>query len=195
MNAVRSLGKELKDHRLVFFGAGSAATGVAWEIIQFFVKEGGMTEEEARAHFWLVDSKGLVTANRGDEFAPHKVPFARTDNGSLQIKDLLATIEYVKPTALIGLAVQPGSFTEDVVRLMASLNERPIIFPLSNPTSKSECTFSQAVEWSNGKALFAAGSPFDPVEFNGCQHIAGQGNNMYFFFLLLIFLFLFFAHY
>ena len=178
MSAVKTLGKDLKEHRLVFFGAGSAATGVAAEIVKFFVKEGNMTEEEATAHFWLVDSKGLVTTNRGDELAPHKLPFARSDNGDLQLRNLQATIEHVKPTALIGLSVQTGAFDEGIIRTMARIQERPIIFPLSNPTSKSECTFAQAVEWTDGKVIFASGSPFDVIDYKGAHYTPGQGNNM-----------------
>jgi len=181
MNAHKVVNIELKDHRLVFFGAGSAATGVADEILKFFIKEGQMTEQQACGMFWLVDSKGLVTANRGDVLAAHKIPYARTDNGDLQISNLESTLRYVKPTALIGLSVQSGAFDQRILQLMAELNPTPIIFALSNPTSKSECTFREAFQYTDGKAIFASGSPFDPIHYNGKNFFPNQGNNMYIF--------------
>jgi len=181
INAHKLLGCKLSDQRLIFFGAGSAGTGVAEEIIKYFIKDGKMSDEEARSHFYLVDSKGLVTNNRGDKLLPHKVPLARKDNGNRQFKDLISTIEYVKPTALFGLSMQKNAFTEDVMKTMLKFTSRPIIFPLSNPTSKSECTFQQAINWTDGKVIFASGSPFDPVDYKGKHYIPDQGNNMYIF--------------
>jgi len=178
MNACRILKTDLSKHKLVFYGAGSAGTGVADEIVKFFVKEGNMTESEARSRFWFVDSKGMVTANRGDKLASHKIPYARSDNGDVQCPDLQSTLDYVQPTALIGLSVQPGAFNKEAIQKMATFNERPIIFPLSNPTSKSECTFEEAYNWTDGRVVFASGSPFQPLERNGQLVTPGQGNNM-----------------
>jgi len=182
INALKLVKIELKDHRLIFLGAGSAGTGVVDEIVKYFVKEGNMNEEEARAHFWLVDSKGLVTLNRGgEELAPHKILFARKDNGDQQFKDLIETIHYVKPTATFGLSVQKGAFNRAVIEAMVQYSSNPIIFPLPNPTSKSECTFQEALEWTDGKVIFASGSPFDPIGYKGRLYTPGQGNNMYIF--------------
>lgn len=169
----------------MFLGAGSAGVGVAKQIVQFFMRE-GMTEDEARACFYLVDTKGLVTADRGDKLAEHKVYFARTDNDGQQFKTLEEVIDHVKPTILMGLSTMGGVFTPEILQKMAEWNTRPIIFPLSNPSSKSECTFESAVTNTDGRSLFASGSPFDPVTFTNSAgetktYYAGQGNNMYVF--------------
>jgi len=173
-------GIALNDQRLVFMGAGSAAVGVAKQIVELFIKS-GMTEDEARCKFWLVDSKGLVTNDRGDHLAEHKLFFSRDDNNGEQFPTLEAIIDYVKPTALMGLCTTGGVFNETVIRKMAALNERPMIFPLSNPVHKSECTFEQAMNWTDGKVIFASGSPFPAYTYNGVEHTPGQGNNMYVF--------------
>lgn len=182
VNAVRLTGKSLAEQRLVFFGAGSAGIGVADAIVELMVEGGSArSSEEARQQFWFVDSLGLVTTNRGDKLAHHKLPYARTDCPT-QIKELLDIIKYVKPTALIGLAgITGGVFNEAVIRLMAELNERPIIFALSNPTKKAECTAHDAYIYSEGRCIYASGSPFDPVQYNGKTYYPGQGNNMYIF--------------
>jgi malate dehydrogenase (oxaloacetate-decarboxylating)(NADP+) len=161
----------------VFLGAGSAAVGVAKQLISFFVRA-GVSEEEARRRFWLVDTKGLVTDDRGDRLAEHKKFFSRDDNAGRQLKTLQEVVDFVEPTALIGLSTTRGAFDETVVRKMASLNERPIVFPLSNPLSKCELTFEDALEWTDGKVIFASGSPFSPEEYAGRKRYAGQGNNM-----------------
>jgi len=124
-----------------------------------------------------VDSKGLVVASRTD-LAPHKRPYAHEHAPA---GDLLAAVESLKPTAIVGVSTQAGSFTEAVVKAMARINPRPIIFPLSNPTSKSECTAAEAYGWSAGTAVFASGSPFDPLTLQGRTFIPGQGNNAYIF--------------
>ncbi|KAI9853218.1 MAG: hypothetical protein M1824_001523 [Vezdaea acicularis] len=180
INAVRHTGKHVKEHRAVFMGAGSAGVGVAKEIVEFFVKE-GLTEDEARRCFWLVDSKGLVTNDRGDKLADHKTYFARDDNDGKQYKTLEEVIEYVKPTMLMGLCTIGGIFTNKILTRMGELNDKPIIFPLSNPSTASECTFEDAMECTEGRALFASGSPFPDYEINGKVHSPGQGNNMYVF--------------
>lgn len=183
INAFRQTGIPLKDQRILFFGAGSAGVGVASQIRDHLIKAGGMTFEEARDCFWLVDTKGLVTFDRGDKLAVHKTNFARKDNNGAQFKDLESTLEYVKPTCLIGLSTQGGVFTPKIINRMAELNKRPIIFPLSNPLKNSECTFQTAMENSDCKVLFASGTMFpnytDPK--TNKVYTPGQGNNMYVF--------------
>ncbi|OCK82802.1 hypothetical protein K432DRAFT_402607 [Lepidopterella palustris CBS 459.81] len=180
INAVKASGVPAKDHRAVFLGAGSAGVGVAKQIVEYFIKE-GLTEDEARKKFWFVDSNGLVTLDRGDKLAEHKVYFARDDNEGKQIQSLSRLIEFVKPTILMGLSTIGGAFNKDILQKMARLNDRPIIFPLSNPSSKSECTFEEAIRHTEGQALFASGSPFPSLEFGGKTLTPGQGNNMYVF--------------
>lgn len=176
--ALRITRKTLNAQRIVFCGAGSAAIGIADMIVAGMVAESGISETEARRHFWLLDSKGLVSTQRGDKLATHKLPYARNESPVADLKDL---VEQVKPTIIMGLSGQPGMFTEDVVRTMHQYVERPIIFSLSNPTSKAECTAEQAYSWTEGACIFASGSPFDPVEYKGVTHVPGQGNNMFIF--------------
>jgi malate dehydrogenase (oxaloacetate-decarboxylating)(NADP+) len=180
ISAFKRSSTPLKDQKLVFMGAGSAATGVAEQICGLFMRH-GIPEADARKMFWLVDSRGLVTKDRGDELAEHKVYFAREDNAGEQFRTLQEVVEYVKPTALIGLCTIGGVFTEAIVRKMAELNSEPIIFPLSNPSVKSECTFEQAMEWTDNRVIFASGSPFPSVTVDGVEKNPGQGNNMYVF--------------
>ncbi|KAH8695989.1 NADP-dependent malic enzyme MaeA [Talaromyces proteolyticus] len=185
MNAVKRSGVPPKDQRAVFLGAGSAGVGVAKQIVDYFVRE-GLTEDEAKACFYLVDTKGLVTADRGDRLADHKVYFARKDNNGQQFKTLEETIDHVKPTMLMGLSTLGGVFTPEILKKMAQWNEQPIIFPLSNPSSQSECDLEAAITHTDGRALFASGSPFLPVTFTNSAgetkiHYGGQGNNMYVF--------------
>ncbi|WFC99212.1 malate dehydrogenase (oxaloacetate-decarboxylating) (NADP(+)) [Malassezia yamatoensis] len=173
-------GKDLNDQRILMVGSGSAAIGVAKQLMSFF-EGNGMSKEEARKRIWTTDSKGLVTMNRGDDLAEHKKYFARRDNGDDQFKNLEDIVDYVKPTAIFGLSTVRGTFNESVLRKMAEYNKRPIVFPLSNPTTKSECTFEEALRYTDGRAIFAAGSPFDNVEFQGKTRFADQGNNNYIF--------------
>jgi len=179
INAVRLSGKDLHSHRILFFGAGSAAVGVASQILEFFVKEGNMSRQEAQKLFWLVDTKGLVTFDRGDKLPEHKKLFARSDSHGQQFKNLRDCLEYVKPTALIGLSSSGGVFTNPILKRMSDLNEHPIIFPLSNPKTKAECSFEDALKATNGSVLFASGTAFpaakDPV--SGKIKVPGQGNN------------------
>lgn len=177
INAVKQSGVAPKDQRAVFLGAGSAGVGVAKQLTEFFMKE-GLSEEEAKKRFWLVDSQGLVTLDRG-KLAEHKLYFARDDNNGQQFKTLPEVVEYVKPTILMGLSTIGGAFTPEILTRMAELNDRPVIFPLSNPSSKSECTFEEAIKYTNGKCLFASGSPFPTLEWEGKELVPGQGNNMY----------------
>jgi malate dehydrogenase (oxaloacetate-decarboxylating)(NADP+) len=142
------------------------------------MREEGLSEQEALERFWLVDSKGLVTASRIEDLAAHKRPYAREIP---RLNSLQEVVEEVRPTILIGVSGQPQTFTEEIVRTMHQHVEKPIIFALSNPTSKAECTAEQAFTWTNGKVIFASGSPFDPVEFEGTVYRPGQGNNAYIF--------------
>ncbi|KAK7044502.1 malic enzyme [Favolaschia claudopus] len=172
-------GRPLSSHRILFFGAGSAGVGVAMQLMSFFTLE-GMTEEEARSRIYLIDSQGLIYASRGP-LAEHKEYFARTDYSGPPITDLIDILEYVKPTALMGLSTMSGAFTMEAIQTMAALNPLPIIFPLSNPVKLSECTFEDAVRGTDGKVLFASGSPFPEIEWKGKMLYPGQGNNMYIF--------------
>lgn len=172
-------GRPLSSHRILFFGAGSAGVGVAMQLMSFFTLN-GLSEQEARERIWLVDSQGLVFDGRG-RLAEHKKYFSRKDYEGPPITDILNIIDHVKPTALLGLSTIHGSFTPAVIRAMAALNPRPIIFPLSNPVKLSECSFQEAVEHTDGKVLFASGSPFPPMEYGDVTLYPGQGNNMYIF--------------
>ena len=157
-------------------GAGEVACGIANLLADALIDD-GLSREDALAHCYLFDSKGLVTKARTD-LAAHKQPFAvdAPDTASF-----LEAVKTLKPTAIIGVAGQPQTFTKEVLEEMAKLNERPIIFALSNPTSKAECTAEQAYTATKGKALFASGSPFDPVEYEGKTFVPRQGNNSYVF--------------
>nr|OQO16005.1 hypothetical protein B0A51_17677 [Rachicladosporium sp. CCFEE 5018] len=179
INAVKQSGTPAKDQRAVFLGAGSAGVGVAKQIVQFFINE-GLTEDQARRCFWLVDSQGLVAHDRG-KLADHKLYFARDDNEGKQYKSLEEVVDYVKPTILMGLSTIGGAFTPQILEKMATMNERPVVFPLSNPSSKSECTFEDAIKYTKGKCLFASGSPFPTLHHDGNDLVPGQGNNMYVF--------------
>ncbi|KAG0304469.1 hypothetical protein BGZ98_005485 [Dissophora globulifera] len=183
MNAIHVAGIPAKQHKILFYGSGSAAVGIAKQLVSYFVNDHGLSEDDAREMVWLVDSKGLVTLDRGDKLAEHKVYFARKDNHGTQFHDIAAVIEHVQPTVLLGLSSQSGAFSESVLRSMAKLNDRPIVFPLSNPASQAECTFEQAMVHTEGKVIFASGTAFpkytDPK--TGLISSPGQGNNMYIF--------------
>jgi len=123
----------------------------------------------------------LITNDRGDKLAEHKIYFSRDDNEGQQFKTLSEVVDYVKPTILMGLSAMGGVFNQEIVTKMAQLNKDPVIFPLSNPSSQAECTFEDAVKWTDGRVVFASGSPFANVEHKGEVKVAGQGNNMYVF--------------
>ncbi len=176
ISAIRVSGGKLADQRILFMGAGEAATGIADLTVAAMVAE-GMGEADARKRCWLVDSKGLVVKSRAD-LGAHKRPYAHEH---APIADFLAAVKALAPTAIIGVAAVGGTFTQQVVEEMARINKRPIVFALSNPTSKAECTAEQAYRWSGGRALFACGSPFDPVTIDGRTHVPRQGNNSYIF--------------
>jgi len=175
-SALRVTGGALRDQKLLFLGAGEAATGIADLIVSAMVTRGS-SEADARRRIWLMDSHGLVVKSR-IELAEHKLLYA---HDHAPIGDLRSAIHALKPTAIVGVAATGGAFTPDVLRAMAELNERPIIFALSNPTSKSECTAEEAYRYTGGRALFACGSPFDPVNLGGTTFVPRQGNNSYIF--------------
>jgi malate dehydrogenase (oxaloacetate-decarboxylating)(NADP+) len=178
LSAMRHMQAELKDQRIVFYGAGSAAVGIAEMICAGMCEESGISIEQARERFWLMDSVGLVTSARKDKLQVHKLPYARDEKPA---DTLLQLVNRVRPTILVGVSGQPQTFGEKVVRSMHRHCGKPIIFALSNPTVKSECTAEQAYTWTNGDAIFASGSPFDPVRINGRIFVPGQGNNMFIF--------------
>jgi malate dehydrogenase (oxaloacetate-decarboxylating)(NADP+) len=176
LSALRVTGGKLVDQVLLFQGAGEAATGIADLAVGAMVA-GGLKEADARRRCWLFDSRGLVVKSRAD-LAHHKLPYA---HDHAPVATLLDAVKALKPTAIIGVAAVGGAFTQEVVGAMTALNARPIVFALSNPTSKSECTAEQAYAWSNGRALFACGSPFDALTVNGKRLVPRQGNNSYIF--------------
>jgi malate dehydrogenase (oxaloacetate-decarboxylating)(NADP+) len=176
--AMRLRQEHLSDQRIVFCGAGSAAVGIADMICAGIADEHSMSTEDARKLVWMTDSKGLVTSTREGKLQEHKLPYARNEEPAAT---LLEIVERVKPTILIGASGHAHTFTEDVVRTMHQDCERPIIFALSNPTSKAECSAAEAYNWTDGKAIFASGSPFPPVRIDGRIFVPGQGNNMFIF--------------
>ncbi len=173
---LRISGQKLTDQKFLFLGGGSAATGIAELISQAMVLEGA-TIEAARAHNWLFDIHGLIVGSRTD-LADFQKPFAH-DHPPMDT--FVAAIEAIRPTGIIGVSTVPKLFNQAVIEAMARINDRPIIFPYSNPTSRSECTAEEAYKWSEGRAIFASGSPFAPVEFGGRRFVPGQGNNVYIF--------------
>ncbi|HYK15442.1 MAG TPA: NAD-dependent malic enzyme [Burkholderiales bacterium] len=175
-SALRITGAKLTDQKILFLGAGEAATGIADLIASAMVAQ-GLSDSAARQRCWLVDSKGLVIKSRTD-LPAQKIPYAHEH---APVGDFLSAIKVLKPTGIIGVAAVGGTFTREVLEEMARLNERPIVFALSNPTSKAECDAEQAYRHTNGRALFACGSPFDPVQFNGKTFVPRQGNNSYIF--------------
>ncbi len=172
--ANRILGKRLADHTYLFFGAGSAAVGIADLICQQMVRE-GMSPGDAHRRCWLVNSRGLVTSETTG-LSEFQRPFAHPHPA---VKDLAEIVEAVRPGVLVGVSTIAKSFDRRVIEAMARINERPVIFPYSNPTSKSECTAHEAIEWSGGRAIFASGSPFPPLHYKDRLYVPGQGNNVY----------------
>ncbi len=175
-SALRVKKEKLADQRILFLGAGEAAIGTGGLVTSAMEAE-GVQREDAIKRCWFVDSHGLVESTRAD-LAAQKKPYAHKH---APIGDLLSAIRAIKPTILVGASGHPKQFTKEIVEEMAKLNPCPVIFSLSNPTSKSECTAEEAIVWTKGKVLFASGSPFDPVTYEGKKYVPGQGNNAYIF--------------
>ncbi|KAI3471465.1 hypothetical protein Pfo_031103 [Paulownia fortunei] len=176
--SLKLLGSTLADHTFLFLGAGEAGTGIAELIALEMSKQTKVPLEETRKKIWLVDSKGLIVSSRKESLQHFKKPWAHEHE---PVGNLLDAVKAIKPTALIGTSGVGKTFTKEVVEAMASFNEKPLIMALSNPTSQSECTAEEAYTWTKGRAIFASGSPFDPVEFNGKCFVPGQANNAYIF--------------
>jgi malate dehydrogenase (oxaloacetate-decarboxylating)(NADP+) len=175
-SALRITGGKLREQTLLFLGAGEAATGIADLVVSAMMAE-GLSEAEALRRNWLVDSRGLVVKERPG-LSGHKLRYAHEQ---APISDFRTAIDTLKPTAIVGVAAVGGAFTPEVLQAMAKLNEQPIVFALSNPTSKAECSAEEAYGYTEGRALFACGSPFDPVKLNGTTFVPRQGNNSYIF--------------
>ncbi|KAI7984959.1 hypothetical protein LOK49_LG14G01966 [Camellia lanceoleosa] len=178
ISALKVVGGSLADHRFLFLGAGEAGTGIAELIALEISKQTGVPLEESRKKVWLVDSKGLIVSSRMESLQHFKKPWAHEHE---PVKELIDAIKAIKPTVLIGSSGAGSTFTKEVVETMTSLNEKPVILALSNPTSQSECTAEEAYTWSKGRAIFASGSPFGPVEYDGKVYLSGQANNAYIF--------------
>ncbi len=185
-SGLRVTGGRMRDQRAVLLGGGASAKGIA-DLFVAALMEDGLTKTEARRRVWMVDTKGLITGAR-IRLEPFKATYARdleelagfqcADRSRVSLEEAIAN---VRPTILIGSSGATGRFTREVVELMASHSERPMVFPISNPTSRAECTAEQVIRWSNGRALVVTGSPFDPVDYQGKRYRIGQGNNAFIF--------------
>lgn len=171
----RISGKKLADHTVLLAGAGEAGLGIANLTAMALAEEASISLEEARKSMFLVDSRGLITKNRPSGGITEEKSLFAHDCGK-HIDNLADAVKHLKPSILIGVTAQPGMFTEDIVKDMAANHEAPLIFPLSNPTSHAECTAQDAYKWTDGKCIFASGSPFEGVELNGKTYVPGQGN-------------------
>lgn len=185
--AVKKTGTQLKDHRVVIFGAGSAGIGISDQIRDTMVLE-GLTEEEANNAFWTLDYRGLLTDQFEDEVFDFQKPYlrsssevegwARDEKGQISFAE---TVRQVKPTIVIGTSGQGGAFTEEIIKEIAAHTERPVIMPMSNPTPLAEAVPEDLFKWTDGRALVATGSPFENFEYNGIEHEIGQSNNAFVF--------------
>ena len=174
--AMRMIGQKITDQKILFLGAGEAGTGIGDLIVSAMMNE-GLSKAEARQRCWFADSRGLVVKSRKN-LPEHKLRYAH------EFKDhpyFLDAVKALKPTAIIGVSGQPSTFTQPILEEMARCNERPIVFALSNPTPRSECTAKEAYVWTQGRAIFASGSPFEPFTLDGITYEPGQGNNAYIF--------------
>ena len=186
LSAIKVTGKTLREQQIMIFGAGAAAIGVA-DGLRAAMKEEGLREQEARSRFWLLNSKGLLHSGRKDltrEQSVYAQPesrisgWPRTSKGQIGLADV---VEKIDATILIGLSTVGGAFSQTIVREMARKTERPVIFPLSNPTANSEATAEDLIRWTDGRALVATGSPFPPVNYLGRKIPIAQCNNVYIF--------------
>jgi malate dehydrogenase (oxaloacetate-decarboxylating) len=170
---------KLTDMRMVVFGSGTAGTGIADQVRDAIAAEGGKSAEETAKQIWCVDKPGLLLKSHGDSLTPAQVRFAREDEEwkGKDHGDLLSVIKEVKPHVLIGTSTRPKAFTEEIIKEMASHVDRPIVFPLSNPTRLHEADPKDINEWTKGRALIATGSPFPPVEDEGRKYEVAECNN------------------
>ena len=178
LGALKISGEKLIDQKYMCFGAGTAGAGIADRVYQEMLQQ-GLSENEARSRFYLVDKQGLLFDDM-DDLTPEQKPFARKReefSNANELTNLEEAVKAVKPTILVGTSTQPNTFTETIVKEMASYTARPIIFPLSNPTKLAEATAENLIKWTDGKALIATGIPADPVEYNGVTYEIGQANN------------------
>lgn len=178
LGALKISGEKLTDQKYMCFGAGTAGAGIADRVYQEMLQQ-GLSENEARSRFYLVDKQGLLFDDM-DDLTPEQRPFARKRvefTNANELTNLEEAVKAVKPTILVGTSTQPNTFTETIVKEMASYTARPIIFPLSNPTKLAEATAENLIKWTDGKALIATGIPADPVEYNGVTYEIGQANN------------------
>lgn len=176
LSSLKITGKKLSEQKFLFLGAGAASMGIG-DMLTALIMEEGAGEEEARRHCWFMDSTGLIVQGR-DRLTEHKELYAHPHE---EIKDFHEAVKALRPTAIMGASGQPGSFSREILETMAEINERPIVFALSNPTSKAECTAEEAYRFTEGRAVFASGSPFAPVKYQHKTFIPGQGNNAYIF--------------
>ena len=180
LSAVKASGVPLSEHRVVVFGAGTAGIGIADQVRDAMVRV-GLSEEESHNRFWCIDRNGLVTDNMGD-LLDFQIPYARKEAEVSEWKandviGLAEVVKHAKPTILIGTSTVAGAFKEEIIKEMASHVERPIILPMSNPTPLAEAKPADLIEWTEGRALVATGSPFEPVTYNGVTYVIGQSNN------------------
>jgi malate dehydrogenase (oxaloacetate-decarboxylating)(NADP+) len=173
-SALRITGGKLRDQKILFLGAGEAGIGMGGMISSALVTE-GLSQKEARSRCWFADSQGLVVKSRSD-LSEHKLPYAHDYE---YLRDFLSVVKSLRPTVIIGASGQPSIFTRSVLEAMADYNHRPIVFAMSNPTSKAECSAEDAYTWTDGRAIFASGSPFAPITFKGETYVSGQANNAY----------------
>jgi malate dehydrogenase (oxaloacetate-decarboxylating) len=184
VSAVRVCGSPMRNQRVVIVGAGTAGLGIADKICNAMVRE-GLPREEAVARFWMVDAHGLLVDDMGDRVHDYQGPYTRPNgevkrwkrNASDGTIDLAEVVHQVRPTMLIGASTAAGAFTEAIIREMAKYCERPIVFPLSNPVPMAEATPADLIAWTEGRALIATGSPFQPVTYRGVTYVIGQVNN------------------
>lgn len=176
MSALRVSGTALKDARIVIFGSGTAGIGIADQVCDAIAEEAGISDNEAARQIWCLDKQGLLLKSQGDQLTSAQGLFAR-DNaewGAKDALDLLSVVKVVKPHVLIGTSTKPKAFTEEVIREMGKHVQRPIVFPLSNPTRLHEADPKDVNDWTDGRALIATGSPFPPVERNGTKYEVGE---------------------
>ncbi|MCD4690834.1 NAD-dependent malic enzyme, partial [bacterium] len=176
LGALRISKQKLTEQKLLFLGAGEAGMGCGNQIVAAMMSD-GLSEKEARSRCWFFDVHGLIVKGRDSLSGEHQ-PYAHDHK---PIKDFLEAVQAIKPTAIIGASAQAGMFSKEILEAMAEMNKRPIIFALSNPTHKAECTPEEAYTHTDGRAIYASGSPFGPVTLNGQTHVPGQGNNAYIF--------------